>query len=146
MFCINDELQAQRLGSQAMQTIAMQRTTNWQWPCQCGNRKEDELIKTGEALTLDKDEASQLRELLDLLEASFPSVEIADTGKPEIREAVWSLQKKLKRIGAASGMGSCSRCSQYLCTGSQKQSALFGRCVGCRSGAGHFVSVCLLMR
>lgn len=63
------------------------------------------MTKTSETLTLDKDEANQLRELLDLLEASFPSVEIVDTDKPDIREAVWSLQKKLKRAGAASGMG-----------------------------------------
>lgn len=63
------------------------------------------MTKTSETLTLDKNEASQLRELLDLMEASFPSVEIADTDKPDIREAVWSLQKKLKRAGAASGMG-----------------------------------------
>lgn len=63
------------------------------------------MIKTGEALTLDKDEAYQLRELLDLLNDFSVGREIAEADIPEIREAVWSLQKKLKRAGVASGVG-----------------------------------------
>ncbi len=63
------------------------------------------MIKTGEALTLDKDEAYQLRELLDLLNDFSKGLAIAEADVPEIREAVWSLQKKLKRAEAASGMG-----------------------------------------
>lgn len=58
--------------------------------------------KTGETLTLDKDDEWRLRQLLDSLEASFPSVAIADVDAPDIREAVWSLQKKLKRAEEAS--------------------------------------------
>ena len=63
------------------------------------------MIKTGEALTLDKDEAYQLRELLDLLNDFSVGREFAEADIPEIREAVWSLQKKLKRAGVASGVG-----------------------------------------
>lgn len=63
------------------------------------------MIKTGEALTLDKDEAYQLRELLDLLNDFSVGREIAEADIPEIRDAIWSLQKKLKRAGVASGMG-----------------------------------------
>ena len=63
------------------------------------------MIKTGEALTLDKDEAYQLRELLDLLNDFSKGLAIAEADVPEIREAVWSLQKKLKRAGVASGVG-----------------------------------------
>ena len=48
------------------------------------------MIKTGEALTLDKDEAYQLRELLDLLNDFSVGREIAEADIPEIREAVWT--------------------------------------------------------
>ncbi|TVO65946.1 hypothetical protein [Denitromonas ohlonensis] len=63
------------------------------------------MIKTGEALTLDKNEAYQLRELLDSLTDFSKGLAIAETAVPDIREAVWGLQKKLKRADAASGMG-----------------------------------------
>lgn len=59
------------------------------------------MIKTETALTLNRDDESQLRELLHLLEASFPAVEISEGDKPNIRELVWNLQKKLKRAGVA---------------------------------------------
>lgn len=63
------------------------------------------MIKTGEALTLDKDDEWRLRQLLDSLTDFSKGLAIAEADVPEIREAVWSLQKKLKRADAASGMG-----------------------------------------
>lgn len=63
------------------------------------------MIKTGEVLTLDKDDEWRLRQLLDSLTDFSKGLAIAEADVPEIREAVWSLQKKLKRAEAASGMG-----------------------------------------
>ena len=63
------------------------------------------MIKTGEALTLDEDDERRLRQLLDSLTDFSKGGKIAEADVPEIREAVWSLQKKLKRADAASGMG-----------------------------------------
>ncbi|MHB1186103.1 hypothetical protein [Thiobacillus sp.] len=63
------------------------------------------MIKTGEALTLDKDDEWRLRQLLDSLTDFSKGLAIAETAVPDIREAVWGLQKKLKRADAASGMG-----------------------------------------
>lgn len=59
------------------------------------------MIKPGDVkLILDTDDEWQLCKLLDLLEASFPAVEIDPMDKPDIRELVWNLQKKLKRAKA----------------------------------------------
>lgn len=60
--------------------------------------------KTGETLTLDKDDEWRLRQLLDSLTDFSKGLAIAEADVPEIREAVWSLQK-LKRAEVASGMG-----------------------------------------
>lgn len=59
------------------------------------------MIKTGETLTLDKDDEWRLRQLLDSLTDFSKGLAIAEADAPEIREAVWSLQKKLKRAEAA---------------------------------------------
>lgn len=59
------------------------------------------MIKTGEALTLDKDDEWRLRQLLDSLTDFSKGGKIAEADIPEVREAVWSLQKKLKRAEVA---------------------------------------------
>lgn len=59
------------------------------------------MIKIGEVLTLDKDDEWRLRQLLDALTDFSKGLAIAEADVPEIREAVWSLQKKLKRAEAA---------------------------------------------
>lgn len=55
------------------------------------------MIKTESSLSLDKDEEFQLRELLGLLNDFSAGQQISEADKPEIREIVWSLQKKLKQ-------------------------------------------------